>query len=91
MIQEVFIETPWEDESTTRQRRDARYGELAAAGLDCRRENLYTVDGRRVFLVIATPAEEEAPTTTSLTREKPTAPRLRTGRPVRRIQGYETR
>lgn len=90
MIQEVFIESPWEDEDTTRQRRDERYGELAAAGLECRRENLYTVDGRRVFLVTATPVEEEAPAVQT-TREKPTAPRLRTGRPVRRIQGYETR
>ncbi|MBD1909417.1 MULTISPECIES: hypothetical protein [unclassified Leptolyngbya] len=90
MIQEVFIESPWEDESIARQRRDERYGELAAAGLDCRRENLYTVDGRRVFLVIATPAEEEVQISPSA-RDKPTAPRLRAGRPVRRIQGYETR
>lgn len=90
MIEEVFIENSWEDEGVARQRRDDRYEELSAAGLDCRRENLYTVDGRRVFLVIATPAEEKSlPSPTA--REKPTAPRLRSDRPVRRIQGYEKR
>jgi len=90
MIQEVFIETPWEDESLTRERRDKRCEELTAAGLDCHRENLYTVDGRRVYLVIAASAEEDTPKSAA-PREKASAPRLRSGRPVRRIQGYETR
>lgn len=89
MIQDVFIETTWEDEDLVRQRRDARYEELVATGMDCRRENLYTVDGRRVFVVIAIPpVEEEIP---SSKREKPIAPRLRSDRPVRRIVGYEKR
>ncbi|HEY9623160.1 MAG TPA: hypothetical protein V6C78_22580 [Crinalium sp.] len=61
-IQEVFLETEWGDEDAARQARDEKACELQAQGLICNCENLYTVDGYRVFLVEATEAElEDAP------------------------------
>ena len=61
VIQEVYIESVWEEAEAVRQRRDARYAELQASGLECHREDLYTVDLRRVFVVTATPIEVMAP------------------------------
>jgi hypothetical protein len=58
-IQDVFLETEWGDEDTACQARDARAAELQAQGLICNCENLYTVNGYRVFLVEATEAELE--------------------------------
>jgi len=89
MIEEVFIETTWEDASTARQRRDARSQELAAMGMECRCENLYTIDGRSVFLVTAMPVEPELPLVKS--QSKPVGPRLRSARPARKVQGFEER
>jgi len=88
MIQEVFIETTWEDADMARQRRDERSQELEATGLECHRENLYTVDGRRVFLLTATPPEPEP---SPKNQGKPAGPRLRPSRPGRRVQGFEER
>lgn len=58
-IQETFLELDWEDADEARQARDARAEELQAQGLVCVLENLYNaVDGRQVFMVIATEAEK---------------------------------
>lgn len=89
MIQEVFIESAWEDAGTAQQRRDERYQELESTGLDCQRENLYTVDGRRVFLVTAIPVEPDAGT--AIGRDKSAGPRLRSTRPGRKVPGFEER
>jgi hypothetical protein len=60
MIEEVFVETCWEEEAIVRARRDARLAELEVMGLRCRTEDLYRVpDWRRVFVVIAEPPEVE--------------------------------
>lgn len=54
MIEEVFVETCWEEEAIVRQRRDARRAELEAMGLKCRTEDCYRItDWRRVFVLIA--------------------------------------
>lgn len=89
MIQEVFVESTWEDASTARQRRDERSKELEATGLECCRETLYTLDGRCVFLVTATPVEPEPPPATS--QGKPAGPRLRSTRQGRRVPEFEER
>jgi hypothetical protein len=58
-IQEVFLEIDWEDATTARSRRDARMVELQSQGFVCNPENLYTVDGYRVFVLVATTPEPE--------------------------------
>lgn len=70
MTQEVFLETAWEDAEAARQARDDRAAQLQAQGLICTCETLATVDGRLVFVVVAT----EAPmivTTPRQTQEQP--------------------
>lgn len=89
MIEEVFIESTWEDADTARRRRDERYQELEATGLECLRENLYTVDGRRVFLVTATPIEPEPSPAKS--QDKPAGPRLRSAKTGRKVPEFEER
>jgi hypothetical protein len=81
-VQEVFLETEWGDEDAARQARDDRASELQAQGLMCNCENLYTVDGYRVFLVEATEADlEDAP---SGRRERYSSPTKRSDRPIPR-------
>ncbi len=72
MIEEVFVETCWEDEAIARQRRDARRAELEAMGLKCRSEDCYRItDWRWVFVVIAeTPEVDPIP----VLREKKVLP-----------------
>lgn len=95
MIQEVFVETCWEEEAIARQRRDARRQELEATGMECQSEDLYTVDGRRVFVVLAMPAGEfsvakrrEREGTNGTAASARTTPRPRPGR---RSPEYEER
>lgn len=58
MIQEVFLETDWDDVQQARAARDARASELQAEGLTCTCSNLFrATDGRCVFLVEAEPPE----------------------------------
>lgn len=90
VIQEIFIESTWEDAAMAQQRRDERYREWEAAGMDCQRENLYTADGRRVFLVTAEPVEPEL-SPEEISREKSAGPRLRSNRAGRRVQDFEER
>ena len=54
MMQEVFLETTWEDAEAARQARDDRAAQLTAQGLVCTCETLATVEGRLVFVVVAT-------------------------------------
>jgi hypothetical protein len=54
MTQEVFLETTWEDAEAARQARDDRAAQLEAQGWVCTCETLATVEGRLVFVVVAT-------------------------------------
>jgi len=62
LIQEVFLETDWEEASQARAARDERASQLQAEGLTCSCSTLYRItDGRQVFLVEAeTPEDENA-------------------------------
>ena len=61
-VQEVFLETQWDDETTARQARDDRAAQLQSQGYLTTCENLWTVDGHRVFLVEAARMERIEPT-----------------------------
>lgn len=53
-IQEVFLETDWDDAAQARQKRDERILDLQATGLVCVGTDLYNiVNGRRVFVLAA--------------------------------------
>lgn len=88
-IQEAFLENSWDEEDAARHQQDQRFAQLQASGLDCKKENLYTVDGRRVFLVTAT--MPETPALSQPKENKPAAPRPRPQRSPRRIQPFEER
>lgn len=60
MLQEVFLESDWEDAAHARQCRDARIEELQTQGLVCTAENLWNVQGYRVYLLVATRDVPEA-------------------------------
>jgi hypothetical protein len=74
MVSEVFCEIDFEDAAAARQQRDLRIEVLQAQGLVCIAENLYRVDGKRVYLLMAdVPGEND-----SATKESPNrAPRRR--------------
>jgi hypothetical protein len=105
MIQEVYLESGLEAAAVVRQQRDERCAQLQAEGWECRREDLYTVDGRRVFVVIAETltAEPVAARTTesSSPRSRPTRPdrsappvpdaASSSTRLIRRVDKYERR
>jgi hypothetical protein len=52
---EVFRELDFEDAAEARQKRDLRLSQLQEQGLVCVGENLYHVEGWRVFTLVATP------------------------------------
>jgi hypothetical protein len=52
---EVFRELDFEDAAEARQQRDLRLSQLQEQGLVCVGENLYHVEGWRVFTLVATP------------------------------------
>jgi hypothetical protein len=54
-ISEVFREVDFEDAAVARQQRDVRLSQLQEEGLVCVGENLYHVEGWRVFTLVATP------------------------------------
>jgi hypothetical protein len=54
-ISEVFREVDFEDAAVARQQRDLRLFQLQEQGLVCVGENLYHVEGWRVFTLEATP------------------------------------
>ncbi|MCY7285995.1 MAG: hypothetical protein LH679_21740 [Cyanobacteria bacterium CAN_BIN43] len=53
MISEVFCETDFDDAEEARLRCNQRFLELQAQGITCTAENLYCVDGKRVYLLTA--------------------------------------
>jgi hypothetical protein len=54
LIQEIFLETDWDDVEQARATRDERANQLRAEGYTCTCITLYRItDGRRVFLVEA--------------------------------------
>jgi hypothetical protein len=54
-ISEVFRELDFDDATAARQQRDQRLTELQDQGMVCVGENLYHVEGWRVFTLVATP------------------------------------
>ena len=77
MIQEVFLETDWDEAAQARAARDERASQLQAKGLNCSCSTLYRItDGRQVFLVEAqTPEDEEAERQSSKRSSAPRKPR----------------
>lgn len=74
MIQEVYVESTWQDAEAIQRQRDERYRELEASGYACQRKDLYRVDGLRVFLVSATLVEPSAAATETMgTDDLPTS------------------
>ncbi len=61
VIQEVFLESDWQDEDEARAARDGRAEQLQAQGFVCICENLFTVAGQRVFLLAADRSEAIVP------------------------------
>jgi hypothetical protein len=53
-ISEVFRELDFDDATAARQQRDNRLSELQTQGMVCIGENLYHVEGWRVFTLVAT-------------------------------------
>jgi hypothetical protein len=54
-LQEVFLERYWDDAAIALHQREIRKAELEAHGCLCTIKNLYTVNGDRVFILVATP------------------------------------
>jgi hypothetical protein len=54
-ISEVFRELDFDNATAARQQRDQRLTELQTQGMVCVGENLYHVEGWRVFTLVATP------------------------------------
>jgi hypothetical protein len=87
MISEVFREVDFDDPEEARQQRDLRVAVLQAQGLVCVAENLYRVDGKRVYLLTAdAPKSNEPPTEKRSSRSQP-----RRDRPVRAPGRFEQR
>ena len=95
-VQEVFLEFEWEDELAARQARDDRASQLQEQGYVTTCENLWNVNGQRVFLVKAAKAErievtrgEEGEATRSRNGGKGDRPPVK--RRDRMVLNYETR
>jgi hypothetical protein len=87
MTSEVFNELDFDDAEEALQRRNERLLELQAQGMVCTHEDLYRVDGRRVYMLTATPpSSSEQGLDESIPRLKP-----RGGRPLRPSPKFETR
>jgi hypothetical protein len=77
----------FEDAEEAQQQRDLRVAVLQAQGLVCIAENLYRVDGKRVYLLTAdTPKSNEPPTEKMHPRSQP-----RLACPVRTAGKFERR
>jgi hypothetical protein len=87
MISEVFCEVDFEDAEEARLRRNQRIVELQGQGMVCTAENLYRVDGKRVYLLTS-----EMPSSQERGVEDPT-PRLKAKkpRPARTKVAFERR
>jgi hypothetical protein len=91
MISEVFCEFDYDDAAIARQHRETRLLELEAQGMICTREDLYRVDGRRVFLLTATPSTKERLIDDPVSSTSPSRPRPRGERSPRPTPKFETR
>jgi hypothetical protein len=87
MISEVFCEVDFEDAEEARQQRDLRVEILQAQGLVCVAENLYRVDGKRVYLLTADAPKANEP----VTQERPSRSQPRRDRPGRSTNKFERR
>jgi hypothetical protein len=58
-ISEVFRKLDFDDATAARQQRDQRLTELQTQGMVCIGENLYHVEGWRVFTLAATPSTQQ--------------------------------
>jgi hypothetical protein len=87
MISEVFCEIDFEDAEEARLRRNQRFEELQAQGMTCTTENLYRVDGKRVYLLTAEILNSQGQ------KEEDTTPRFKNKsfRPVRSKAKFENR
>jgi hypothetical protein len=87
MISEVFCEVEFEDAEAARLRRNQRIEELQAQGMTCTTENLYRVDGKRVYLLTAEIVSSQGQ------KGKDYSPRLKAknSRPTRSKLKFETR
>jgi hypothetical protein len=87
MASEVFNELDFDDAAEALQRRNERLLELQAQGMICTYEDLYRVDGRRVYMLTANPpSSSDQGFDESIPRLKP-----RGSRPVRPSPKFETR
>jgi hypothetical protein len=78
LIQEVFLETDWDEVSQARAARDERAAQLQAQGFTCSCSNLYrATDGRRVFLVEAESPEDQQESDRKSLRQKSSSRRPR--------------
>jgi hypothetical protein len=59
-IQEVFLETHWDDASIARYPCNIRKAELEAHRLIYTLENLYPVNGDRLFILVAMPLTQQS-------------------------------
>lgn len=84
MHQEVFLESSWDDAGTARQQRDCRLAELQSQGLVCTAENLWTVWGDRVYLLVAVSPVEEKEESSRRERSECSRRDASSQRPVRR-------
>jgi hypothetical protein len=87
MISEVFCEVDFEDAEDARLRRNQRLEELQSQGMACTAENLYRVDGKRVYLLTAEVVSSQGQ------KGEEQAPRLKdkNARPARSKTKFETR
>jgi hypothetical protein len=87
MISEVFCEVDFEEAEEARLRRNQRLVELQGQGMTCTAENLYRVDGKRVYLLTAeviNPPGQKGEETTPRLKDKRV-------RPARSKAKFETR
>ncbi len=85
-IQEVFLETDWDDAAQARQKRDERILDLQATGLVCVGHDLYNiVNGRRVFVLAASSPSPLEPTRDENSKPRSLRPQRRDSSEPRRI------
>ncbi len=85
-IQEVFLETDWDDAAQARQKRDERIVELQSTGLVCVGQDLYNIlNGRRVFALAASPPSPVEPSRVETSKPRSLRPQRRDPSEPRKI------
>ena len=85
-IQEVFLETDWDDAAQARQKRDERILELQATGLVCVGTDLYNiVNGRRVFVLVGSLPSPVEPIRDDTSKPRSLRPQRRNSSEPRKI------